>query len=263
MLISWEYAANCTKATAEKNAYAYEYPKKHGKGSGLKANCCEGCKRKVKRALRSIEGVLKTDIDPLHPKITVLGNVNPHILIKRLSKVGKHAELCSYVEVQDEKIALSREKEKQDSGCEHEKKHCDIKIEKSTTKDVTQGGEGIKNKGSKQDNNKDTNMIIANASDPQEIMKRGDAFLPHSEVNFMVQPSMQPYSNIITHPQYCYIAQPCAFAAPYYAMPSSYPACFEEYYHFDKPRFQPPFLRPTVQVGDYFSDENTMGCHVM
>ncbi|KHN13411.1 hypothetical protein glysoja_026841 [Glycine soja] len=37
-------------------------------------------------------------------------------------------------------------------------------------------------------------------------------------------------------------------------------ACVEEH----MPRFEPPpFLRPTERVGDYFSDENTTGCHVM
>ncbi|KAG4952256.1 hypothetical protein JHK82_045129 [Glycine max] len=49
-------------------------------------------------------------------------------------------------------------------------------------------------------------------------------------------------------------------AVPYYAISSSYSACVEEH----MPRFEPPpFLRPTERVGDYFSDENTTGCHVM
>ncbi|KAH1151499.1 hypothetical protein GYH30_045150, partial [Glycine max] len=69
-----------------------------------------------------------------------------------------------------------------------------------------------------------------------------------------------PLTSIKTHHQYCYIAQPCAVAVPYYAISSSYSACVEEH----MPRFEPPpFLRPTERVGDYFSDENTTGCHVM
>ncbi|XP_027359403.1 heavy metal-associated isoprenylated plant protein 33-like [Abrus precatorius] len=224
----------------------------------VSANCCEGCKRKVKKALRNTEGVLNIYIDPLQPKITVLGNVNPHILIKKLLKVGKRAELCSYEKVEAEK---EEEKEKQDTVCEQQKHPhgCDIKIEK--IKDVTKGG---KRKSSEEDN-----KMTSNTPNPQEMKK--DPFLPpHQEVNFMVHPSMHPYSNIKNHPQYCYIVQPSPVAIPYYAIPSySAPplpqakASVEEYYHFDMPRFQPPFLRPTVQVGDYFSDENTMGCHVM
>ncbi|KAH1206620.1 Heavy metal-associated isoprenylated plant protein 36 [Glycine max] len=133
----------------------------------VSANCCEGSKRKVKKALRNPE---------------VLGNVNPHILIKKLQKVGKHAELWSYEEFESEEKEelLANEKEKQNVWEQEKQPHpCDIKIDK--TKDVTR-----KKKASK--------------------------------------------------------------------------ACVEEH----MPRFEPPpFLRPTERVGDYFSDENTTGCHVM
>ncbi|KAK7277194.1 hypothetical protein RIF29_18345 [Crotalaria pallida] len=250
----------------------------------VSANCCEGCKRKVKKALRNIEGVLKTNIDPIQPKVTVLGNVNPQILIKKLLKVGKHAELGSYDEVvvkperketvenKAETLVAVVPKEKENQQ-DHE---CGIiKIEK--TKPVTYGGDedGGKNKDSKQDS-KDINNFNANASNNlHEMRKESTTFMTHEEVNFKVHhPSMwQPYSNIKTN--HSYIAHPCAVAipVPYYAIPSSYsysypppfqpPGCVEEYCYPDKPRFQPTFLRPTVRAGDYFSDENTMGCHVM
>jgi len=196
-------------------------------------------------------GVLSIDIDPMEPKITVLGNVNPHILIKKLHKVGKRAVLWSYEEVEEETT-------KQDTMWEQEKQPhpCDIKIEK--TKDVTR-----KKKTSKEDK-----KMSYNSCSTQE-MKKEEHYVPHQEGNFMVHghPSMMNpyYSNSIkTHPQCCYIAQPCAVAVPYYAIPSSYSAppqaCVEDHI----PRFfQPPFLRPTERVGDYFSDENTMGCLVM
>lgn len=200
-------------------------------------------------------GVLRTDIDPLEPKITVVGNVNPHILIRKLLKVGKHAELCSYVEVvkdekKEEKTTISKDKDKkQDSGCKQDQKQ----IEK--IKDVPEGG-------------------VANAYDfgPQEILKKEDnyAFLHHPQVNFMVHHGMPLYdNNMKNHPQYCYISQPCSVAVPYYAMPYSYPAapsaCSVEEcsYHFERSKYQSPYLRPTVRVGDYFSDENTLGCNVM
>ncbi|KAF8394564.1 hypothetical protein HHK36_020776 [Tetracentron sinense] len=54
---------------------------------------CDGCKRKVKRDLDSIDGVYTTYIDHQQPKVTVVGNVDAQILIKKLEKSGKHVEL--------------------------------------------------------------------------------------------------------------------------------------------------------------------------
>ncbi|RZS27706.1 hypothetical protein BHM03_00061227 [Ensete ventricosum] len=61
---------------------------------------CEGCKKKVKKVLQSMEGnlgsssgVYKTTVDPQQHKVVVTGNVAAEILIKRLLKAGKHAEL--------------------------------------------------------------------------------------------------------------------------------------------------------------------------
>ena len=228
-------------------------------------------------------GVLKTEIDPLQPKVTILGNVNPQILIKKLLKVGKHAELCSDKELRAnrkeaneqkpaETTTVKEEKEKQNHGCEQQKQPntIDIKIEK--TKDVTQGANGSK-KDSKNDN-KETNMT-KDASVPEEIKKETPP-LPHAEVDFTVHPetefSVYPnshqYTNLRTQTQYCYIAQPCPIAMPCHALPS-YPlpnmptTRVNEYRHFDQPRIQPPCMTPTVEVGDYFSDENTVGCQVM
>ncbi|KAG8067209.1 hypothetical protein GUJ93_ZPchr0005g15656 [Zizania palustris] len=53
---------------------------------------CEGCKKKVKKVLHSIEGVYKTDIDVQHQKVVVIGNVSVDTLVKKLAKTGKHAE---------------------------------------------------------------------------------------------------------------------------------------------------------------------------
>ncbi|CAL9775158.1 unnamed protein product, partial [Musa acuminata subsp. burmannicoides] len=84
----------------------------------LKVNiCCDGCQKKVKKVLHKIDdlwvsifraiitkcfmaifiwgssGVYTTTIDAEERKVIVTGNVDPAILIKKLSKVGKHAEL--------------------------------------------------------------------------------------------------------------------------------------------------------------------------
>ncbi|KAH6769710.1 Heavy metal transport/detoxification superfamily protein [Perilla frutescens var. hirtella] len=65
---------------------------------------CQGCKRKVKKVLQSIEGVYTTNIDSQQQKVTVTGNVDAQTLIKKLVKTGKHAELWP------EKPAAGKEK---------------------------------------------------------------------------------------------------------------------------------------------------------
>ncbi|XP_030536173.2 heavy metal-associated isoprenylated plant protein 32-like isoform X2 [Rhodamnia argentea] len=60
----------------------------------LKVNIhCDGCKQKIKKILQKIDGVFKTTIDSEQGKVTVLGNVDPALLIKKLTKSGKHAEI--------------------------------------------------------------------------------------------------------------------------------------------------------------------------
>ncbi|VYS68106.1 unnamed protein product [Arabidopsis thaliana] len=54
---------------------------------------CEGCKRKIKKILSKIDGVYTTNIDVKQQKVTVIGNVEPEILIKKIMKAGRHAEL--------------------------------------------------------------------------------------------------------------------------------------------------------------------------
>ncbi|KAK9945633.1 hypothetical protein M0R45_011138 [Rubus argutus] len=54
---------------------------------------CEGCKKKVKKVLQSIEGVYTITIDSQQHKVTVTGNVEAETLLKKLLRSGKHAEL--------------------------------------------------------------------------------------------------------------------------------------------------------------------------
>uniref|UniRef100_M8BQN5 HMA domain-containing protein n=1 Tax=Aegilops tauschii TaxID=37682 RepID=M8BQN5_AEGTA len=54
---------------------------------------CEGCKKKVKKVLHSIEGVYKVTIDATQHKVTVTGSVAADALVRRLLKSGKHAAL--------------------------------------------------------------------------------------------------------------------------------------------------------------------------
>ncbi|XP_017256132.1 heavy metal-associated isoprenylated plant protein 33 isoform X1 [Daucus carota subsp. sativus] len=54
---------------------------------------CDGCQKKVKKVLQKIEGVYKVSIDSEQGKVTVSGDFDPEILIKKLKKHGKRAEL--------------------------------------------------------------------------------------------------------------------------------------------------------------------------
>uniref|UniRef100_A0ACD5U2J6 Uncharacterized protein n=1 Tax=Avena sativa TaxID=4498 RepID=A0ACD5U2J6_AVESA len=55
---------------------------------------CEGCKKKVKRVLQSVDGVYRCDIDARSNKVTVAvtGDVSADALVKRLRRSGKNAE---------------------------------------------------------------------------------------------------------------------------------------------------------------------------
>lgn len=52
---------------------------------------CEGCKKKVKKVLHSIEGVYKVTVDAAQHKVTVTGSVEAAALVRRLHKAGKQA----------------------------------------------------------------------------------------------------------------------------------------------------------------------------
>lgn len=54
---------------------------------------CEGCKKKVKKVLHSIEGVYKVTVDAAQHKVTVTGSVEADALVRRLHKAGKQAAL--------------------------------------------------------------------------------------------------------------------------------------------------------------------------
>ncbi|GAU30898.1 hypothetical protein TSUD_381120 [Trifolium subterraneum] len=56
---------------------------------------CDGCKQKVKKILKKIDGVFITEIDAEQGMVTVYGIVDPNVVIKRLAKSGKPAEIWS------------------------------------------------------------------------------------------------------------------------------------------------------------------------
>ncbi|KAL5999103.1 Heavy metal-associated isoprenylated plant protein 27 [Asimina triloba] len=59
---------------------------------------CEGCERKVKKAVEGMKGVTQIEVDRKRNKLTVTGYVEPKEVLKRVRrKTGKKAEFWPYV----------------------------------------------------------------------------------------------------------------------------------------------------------------------
>lgn len=209
---------------------------------------------------------MKTEIDPLQPKVTVLGNVDPQILIKKLLKVGKQPETWSYgnqnagKQKKEAEMAVTNEKGKPKTGCDQKAKCPDSK---DKIRESTDGGDGNKNIAVKKDQ-KEMEGTVSSSS--FQVIKNEI----HPEVNCTAieYPSLlHDRANVksLTHTQCYYMVGPSVITLPYHAIPSHMAppllptCCGEEYYNYGRPISQPPATR----IGDYFSDENTVGCHVM
>lgn len=80
---------------------------------------CAGCKEKVKRALKTVEGVEKIDIDMAEQKVTVRGNVDPRTVCDTVRKrSGKRTVLLS----PDLKTWEQKKKGKEDGKTKEDKK---------------------------------------------------------------------------------------------------------------------------------------------
>ncbi|KAM6549460.1 hypothetical protein CsatB_021136 [Cannabis sativa] len=159
-------------------------------------HCCDGCRRKIKKVLRSIEGVFGIEIDPMMPKVTVTGNVDPQILIKKLCKAGKQAQ----------SVPNSSE---------------------TTTKSVVVPTSSIHKTQAMPINM--PNLVI----DSSNEVRKHNMIIPSSDVTIGT-----PYNNN----NYYY------------------------YFLYQSEREIPVFsqtLQPPTRVGDYFCEDNTMGCHIM
>ncbi|XP_043708313.1 heavy metal-associated isoprenylated plant protein 35-like [Telopea speciosissima] len=152
---------------------------------------CEGCKRKVNKVLRSIDGVYTTTIDSPQQKVTVTGNVDAETLVRKLLKTGKHAELWpEKAEKKNKKQGKGKNNEKQndpkksDAGTEGENKSQE-NVDGKTTSSETEKSEGnSKNNGggqnkdaAKSDGKKAENSPAGNHSpvvDPEGVSSESD-----------------------------------------------------------------------------------------
>ncbi|XP_010266835.1 PREDICTED: heavy metal-associated isoprenylated plant protein 27-like [Nelumbo nucifera] len=58
---------------------------------------CEGCERKVKKAVEGMKGVNEVDIEAKQSKVVVIGYVEPRKVLQRIRATGKKAEFWPYV----------------------------------------------------------------------------------------------------------------------------------------------------------------------
>jgi len=56
-------------------------------------NCCDGCNKALKEAIKGVEGVESEDCAAKSDKFTVKGNYNPADLIKAIHAAGYHAKM--------------------------------------------------------------------------------------------------------------------------------------------------------------------------
>ncbi|KAG7967129.1 hypothetical protein I3843_08G083800 [Carya illinoinensis] len=73
--------------------------------------CCDECPIKLKKKLLKTNGVTSVDIDSKKGKVTVMGDIDPRILMQMFEKMGKPAELWSF-----------QKSPSQESGCNKKKK---------------------------------------------------------------------------------------------------------------------------------------------
>ncbi|KAL1222582.1 Heavy metal-associated isoprenylated plant protein 34 [Cardamine amara subsp. amara] len=59
--------------------------------------CCKGCQTNAKRKLLNVTGVNAVEHNEEQGLLTVSGNVNPTMLLRKLTKWGKKAEIVTVV----------------------------------------------------------------------------------------------------------------------------------------------------------------------
>ncbi|WOL18701.1 hypothetical protein Cni_G27498 [Canna indica] len=222
----------------------------------VSVNCCDGCKKKVLKAL-SMKGVLRTDIHPTLPRVTVIGNVDAGILIKRLSKVGKTAEVFP----QGENKSSESPEKKPEKPCNKEK---DKDAEKANPKKEKSANSSDANKNNESKSNGDDDDVRkANASEKE--------ITDSTAKNTSPERTMSSYPTIV--PQMSYMMNPgMVHARVYYPMPPCYTMCAHPspaaYYQMPvegaayRP-LPPPLQSQATAFGDYFNEDNTVGCKIM
>jgi copper chaperone CopZ len=54
--------------------------------------CCDKCQQKVKEELEGLEGIRSVECDQFNQRVTITGNVDPILALKRVKKVKKKSD---------------------------------------------------------------------------------------------------------------------------------------------------------------------------
>lgn len=248
--------------------------------------------------------MLKIEIDPLQPKVTVVGNVDPQTLIKKLFKLaGKQAEVWNAKGNNNElaangrKEAKTHEEEKSESGGCDKAKCADssssscgtssVNYKRSTRSDevivkeitaAAAAGDGGKGANSNEDDyhGKQMNKKIAVPISYSNSVHDHELQLCPVHIPIPIAGTQYHYMAGQVQPPYTVNVQPCYAMSSCYvteAPPPLIPStkCYAQAqaqpsanYHYPPVQSHPIiFQAPATRVGDYFSDDNTVGCSVM
>lgn len=219
-------------------------------------------------------------MDPLQPKVTVVGNVDPQILIKKLCKAGKQAEVLR--QLGDENVLLygkreedPKTKERGNPECGNEKAKCldsCTATDKSLAKEITPNGQ-CGDTSPKWDQNQiinktgSANGTVVSTSTSYQYQLMNNSSVQKMQVQPVHIDTTNEVSDCAQHN--CYVVDPYSSNIPDYAIPPTYVAApvlvTPQNYPYPRERtvLSQTLPPPPTQVGDYFSDDNTMGCHVM
>ncbi|KAL6003659.1 hypothetical protein ACLOJK_023892 [Asimina triloba] len=237
--------------------------------------CCDGCKRKVKKTLQSIPGVLETQIDAMQPKVTVTGKVDAQILIKRLGRVGKQAELwpSENQKPKEEKKAGSNDKEAEAAAVSGKDKE---NMNKSSAQNCKCSGACSTDKSKESDSGKNGGNKKGGEKDQKQVEDSCKTGCVAKNINPSSSSPPPPPQEGIVHEggnvgsyaasHYCFI-EPSTVAYPCYAL-NAYsappPHHFQERCFYELPMMSRVVVQtPGPSFTDYFNDENTAGCSVM
>ncbi|XP_058103702.1 heavy metal-associated isoprenylated plant protein 36-like isoform X2 [Magnolia sinica] len=232
----------------------------------VSANCCDGCKKKVKKALISIDGVVGTHVHVSEPKVTVISNSNidVQILIKKLGKVGKPAEIWP-----SEDRTVDSEQNKDESSA---------KVVESAASGAKKNGKGADggNKSKTTDKSNENESKKGKKKDPKGEGASNDSTSevtkivnPPPQVNCTISPGIVHTGDNVASDRQCYIPGPSMATPLHYiicAYPGQLPFNVENHYYNQIPvSHQPrPVRSQELKFPDYYSDDDeSVGCRLI
>ncbi|KAL2341758.1 hypothetical protein Fmac_009698 [Flemingia macrophylla] len=232
---------------------------------------CEGCRRKVKKVLNSIDGVFTATVDAQQQKVTVTGSVGVETLLRKLVRAGKHAEIWPESLTGDGIISgkgvnKNKKNEAKEPLRNHEQKTSENKsrnkpaAENSPEKSPS-GGQAPVEGGCAGGSGKKKKKVQSGSNGLSSASSGASANtgIQFQDVVGQVNETRQQQSFSYPetgYPPMVYVASYNRFYPSYY-VPSSPYLCsglYQDGYHFQSP--------PLVSF-EIFSDENANGCSVM